>query len=103
MVLLKFWPGQKQFNIEIDGTTISNSKYTIFLGVYVDDYLTLEEHTNILYTKLLNNKRLLLNAKSLLPISCLLKVYYAHVYVMHQQDCLLLSQLHPTFPPVWME
>ena len=25
------------------------------------------------------------------------------VYVMHQQDRLLLSQLHPTFPPVWME
>ena len=27
----------------------------------------------------------------------------ASVYVMHQQDCLLLSQLRPTFPPVWME
>ena len=25
------------------------------------------------------------------------------IYVMHQQDHLLLSQLHPTFPPVWME
>ena len=26
-----------------------------------------------------------------------------NVYVMHQQDCLLLSQLCLTFPPVWME
>ena len=26
-----------------------------------------------------------------------------NLYVMHQQDCLLSSQLHPTFPPVWME
>ena len=25
------------------------------------------------------------------------------IYVMHQQDRLLLSQLRPTFPPVWME
>ena len=25
------------------------------------------------------------------------------VYVMHQQDRLLLSQLRLTFPPVWME
>ena len=25
------------------------------------------------------------------------------IYVMHQQDCLLSNQLHPTFPPVWME
>ena len=25
------------------------------------------------------------------------------VYAVHQQDCLLLSQLCPTFPPVWME
>ena len=25
------------------------------------------------------------------------------IYVMHQQDHLLLSQLCPTFPPVWME
>ena len=24
-------------------------------------------------------------------------------YVVHQQDHLLSSQLHPTFPPVWME
>ena len=63
MVLLKFWPSEKQFNIEIDGMTISNSKYTRFLGVYVDDCLTWKEHTNILYTRLLNNKRLLLNAK----------------------------------------
>ena len=26
-----------------------------------------------------------------------------NIYVMHQQDHLLLSQLHLTFPPVWME
>ena len=26
-----------------------------------------------------------------------------NIYVVHQQDCLLLSQLHLTFPPVWME
>ena len=25
------------------------------------------------------------------------------IYVMHQQDHLLLSQLRLTFPPVWME
>ena len=25
------------------------------------------------------------------------------IYVMHQQDRLLLSQLRLTFPPVWME
>ena len=79
-VLLQFWPGEKQFNIEIDGMTISNSKYTRFLGVYVDVCLTWKEHTNILYTRLLNNKKLLLNAKNLLPESCLLKVYYAHIY-----------------------
>ena len=26
-----------------------------------------------------------------------------YIYVVHQQDCLLLSQLHLTFPPLWME
>ena len=25
------------------------------------------------------------------------------IYVMHQQDRLLFSQLCPTFPPVWVE
>ena len=30
-----------------------------------------------------------------------MSTYY--IYVMHQQDRLLLSQLCPTFPPVWME
>ena len=32
-----------------------------------------------------------------------LRIYNRHIYVVHQQDHLLLSQLHPTFPPVWME
>ena len=38
------------------------------------------------------------------PLSLEQTLYILHrIYVMHQQDPLLLSQLRPTFPPVWME
>ena len=36
-------------------------------------------------------------------VANLLEVGLAGVYVVHQQDHLLLSQLRLTFPPVWME
>ena len=79
-VLLKFWLGDKPFIINVEGTKIKNSQHTQFLGVLVDECLNWKEHTNNLYNKILNKKRLLSNTKNLLPKSCLLKIYYVHVY-----------------------
>ena len=79
-LLLKFWPRDKPFTINVEGTKIKNLQHTRFLGVLVDECLNWKEHTNNLYNKILNNKRLLSNAKNLLPKLCLLKIYYAHVY-----------------------
>ena len=63
-VLLKFWPGDKPFTINVESTKIKNSQHTRFLGVLVDECLNWKEHTNNLYNKILNNKRLS-NAKKL--------------------------------------
>ena len=79
-VLLKFWLRDKPFTINVEGTKIKNSQHTQFLGVLVDECLNWKEHMNNLYNKILNNKRLLSNSKNLLPKSCLLKIYHAHVY-----------------------
>ena len=80
-VLLKFWPGKAKFKVEIDGPEIVNLSKTKFLGIVVDKCLNWKEHTNTLYNKMLSNKRLLSNAKNLLPINCLKKIYYEHVYI----------------------
>ena len=79
-VLLKFWSTSKVFDRKVGESTIINSPSTKFLGVIVDDHLTWKDHINQLYCKLTANKWLLMNAKNLLPESCLLKIYYAHVY-----------------------
>ena len=79
-VLLKFWPDEQGFSVHVGGTPISDTPFTKFLGVTVDDRLTWKEYTNNLYCKIFANTRLLMNAKKLLPESCLLKIYYAHVY-----------------------
>ena len=78
-VLLRFWPSNDSFKINVGDTTISNTHCTRFLGVIIDDKLTWKEHTNHLYCKLLTNKCLLLNAKHLLPDFCLQKIYFAHL------------------------
>ena len=51
-----------------------------FLGVIIDDHLTWHEHCSSLYNTILVSKHLLQNAQNLLPITSLLKVYYAHIY-----------------------
>ena len=80
-VLIKFWPNNdKEFRIKIGQADVINQTHTKFLGVTIDDHLTWHEHCNTLYNKLLVNKRLLQNARNLLPMSSLLGVYYAHIY-----------------------
>lgn len=80
MVLLKFWLNNKPFNIQLINKLIINSKSAKFLGITIDGNLTWKEHVNILYNKLLLNKRLLSNARNLLPSKVLQHIYYAHVY-----------------------
>ena len=79
-VLIKFWSDSNLFSLKIDNVTLSNTKSTKFLGITIDECLTWNEHVGTLHNKLQTNKRLLLNARNLLPPDALLKIYYAHVY-----------------------
>ena len=64
--MIKFWSNNIPFEVDIENTYIKNSKFTKFLGVPMDENLTWNKHVNTLHSKLLSNKRLLLNAKNLL-------------------------------------
>ena len=79
-VLVKFWPDKKPFTIKVGEITLVNTKSTKFLGVTIDDCLTWKEHVGNVYNKILTNKRLLINARNLLPSDALRKIYFAHVY-----------------------
>ena len=46
LVLLKFWPEGKKFDIEVEGVSIGNSNYTKFLGIMIDDGLTWDHQVN---------------------------------------------------------
>ena len=80
MVLLKFWPDGKKFDIEVEGVSIVNLNYTKFLGIMVDDCLTWKHHVNVVMNKVRSNKKLLTNAKNLLNANALRNVYQGHIY-----------------------
>ena len=67
-VLIKFWSNGKPFKIKVGDTEIKNIHYTKFLGVMVDECLDWKEHCNT-NSKLLANKRLLMNAHNLLQLA----------------------------------
>ena len=77
MVMIKFWSNNIPFEIKVDNKLIKNLQHTKFLGVTIDENPNWNEHV---YNKLLSNKRLLLNARSLLPTTVLQHIYYAHIY-----------------------
>ena len=78
--MIKFWPNNIPFEVNIENLSIKNSKSTKFLGVILDENLTWSDYVNVIYNKLLSNKRLLLNAKMLLSIVTLQHIYYAHTH-----------------------
>ena len=79
-VLLKFWSKEKSFEITIHDQVVKNSKSTKFLGIIIDENLTWNDQAKVLYNKVVTNKRLLMNARNLLPGKTLEQIYYAHVY-----------------------
>ena len=79
-VLIKFWPDSKPFTVKIGDVKLNNSSSTKFLGLTVDECLTWNTHVGNLYSKIQANKMLLVNAKHLLPMDALEKIYFAHIY-----------------------
>ena len=79
-IMIKFWPNNSPFEIKIENLSIKNSKSTKFLGIIINENLSWSDHVKNLQSKLLSNKRLLLNARKLLSKSTLHQIYYAHIY-----------------------
>ena len=88
-VLIKFWPKNKEFTIDIDGVKVTNSAVTKFLGVWVDENMTWKEHVNTIYNKMNSNRLLLQKAKNLLDSKTLRSIYHAHIG-SHINYCLVV-------------
>ena len=69
--LVRFWPDNKTFTIDINNEPIKESEVTRFLGVMVDNRLTWSHHISFLHQKLLANKHMLHIAKNILDYNCL--------------------------------
>ena len=78
-VLMCFWDNKLDRTLSVDGLSITNITVTKFLGVFVDQKLSLEEHVTRLLDKLLINKHLLMVSSNLLDKSSLKLVYHAHI------------------------
>ena len=79
-VLMQFWPTQGGFEIQIDGQVIPCINETKFLGVYIDNKLSWNTHTAMLYNKIQANKHLLWMATNFLDSDSLQVLYYTHIY-----------------------
>ena len=67
-VAMKFWSNtdEKNLQLKIRGHTVPLVSNTKFLGVYIDNMLTWNIHTNYVIGRLQNNQRMLMLGKHLL-------------------------------------
>ena len=78
-VLMNDWPSTNKLNIkkgDIEIPSVMNHK---FPGVFVDEELSWNYHTEHLYNKLMTNKHLLHSSKNILHQESMFKVYYGHI------------------------
>ena len=66
--------------IKFGDLELLSMKETKLLGINLDNNLSLAHHLNILYNKLLLNKRLLALSKNTLSIMAKLSIYYVNIY-----------------------
>ena len=71
IVLMCFWNNKPDITVTVDSLSIPNVTFTKFLGVFVDQKLSWEEHVTRLLDKLLINKHLLMVSSNLLDKSSL--------------------------------
>ena len=81
-VAMKFWSDNedRNFQFRIKGQIVPIVPNTKFLGVYIDNMLTWNAHTNYVIEKLQNNRRMISLGKHLLDPTCLRNIYYGHIH-----------------------
>ena len=74
---MEFWPvnDNNTSTIEIMDVEIPVVQVTKFLGVYLDNKLKWEYHTNQVYNKIQANKQLLNISKNFLDVQTMIKIY----------------------------
>ena len=69
----------EQITLNIGNTTITNSEYVRFLGIWIDDHLNWNKHLSNLSAKLKQNTHLLSTGRKFLTKNTLKLIYYAHI------------------------
>ena len=71
--------GHLNSTIEIGDLTIPWVQEIKFLGLHIDTMLNWSHHYNLLYNKILLNKRLLTLSQNMLMVQAKLAIYYAYI------------------------
>ena len=79
-VSMHFWNKNEKPALSVNGYKIPTVTHMTFLGVWVDNELTWNNHVQHIIAKIRNNKRLMLQGKNLLDCNSLIKIYYAHIH-----------------------
>ena len=74
---------------EVGHLTIPWVQEIKFLGLHIDTMLNWNHHYNLLYNKILLNKKLLTISQNMLMVQAKLAIYYAHIH-SHQNYVILV-------------
>ena len=78
--MMSFWPKNGRVQIKTGEFEILSVTHFKFLGVFIDENLTWNYHTEYLHNKLISNKHLLSTSQNILDTNCLMKIYYGHIH-----------------------
>ena len=73
-------PNSNFLTIEAGDITIPWVQEIKFLGLHIDTMLNWNHHYNLLYNKILLNKKLLTLSKNMLKEQAKLAIHYAHIH-----------------------
>ena len=84
-----FYPSSVTKNLQLlflDGFKIEQVSSAKFLGVQINDYITLEQKITLMQKKISKNLGVLFKAKKILNFQTLLKIYYSFIHI-----CLIMQ------------
>ena len=73
-------PNSNFLTIEVGDLTIPWVQEIKFIGLHIDSMLNWIHHYNLLYNKILLNKKLLTLSQNMLMVQTKLAIYYAHIH-----------------------
>ena len=82
----EWWTPQNQqvvtnIDLQLSDISIERTKYTKFIGIYIDERLKWDEHINVMKTKISESFLAINKVKHILPRNMLTTLYYSLIYI----------------------